>query len=611
MEPYAPRPDAAMATTAPSRLRRLTLDVLDTYTRVGAGRPAGAGGAGGADPARFAEWIRLSTTPRAPGRPSVVPRRSLTAPNVGGGNEGRDNILSALVCLDDAKIVHCDVKPENILLSPRPGDDGASVVKLIDFGSACVEGRSTQTYVQSRFYRAPEVLVGAPYDGAIDVWSAACVVAELMLGLPVFPGVSAHNQITRIVEMLGTFPDALLERGDDAATAAGGRARRRCSTTTAPTPSSPTTTTGPLSYELKTPEAYARDTGSSVPRTKKYFQYKRLDEIVNHYPIRAGLSASDVDAERDKRKVFAHFVRGMLRHAPDERWTPRMAAAHPFLAGAALGNWQAPRDPRDERRHCAGRRPGGRRRETLGASAPAWLPDDGAPTPRSATAARSATTARTAPSPARAAAARRPGAYYYPPPQYSPDAAFAPLRRNNTMTEAQWRDAAARQAGASSYGAQGAFSYTAGYPGAGVARSAGALGETDFSFALQRPTAGPSFHPRAPRSPASDDGQPPGEYYGSAPGYGGGNSAPGGAGAPGPFPSGYAGRFRQTQYAYAPQHAFANAPHHHGHRRSWNQQPPLSTTPEDDRRGRRAQSDPQAPLPHSYQPQQQHRGGRR
>ena len=92
MEPYAPRPDAAMATTAPSRLRRLTLDVLDTYTRVGAGRPAGAGGAGGADPARFAEWIRLSTTPRAPGRPSVVPRRSLTAPNVGGGNEGRDNV---------------------------------------------------------------------------------------------------------------------------------------------------------------------------------------------------------------------------------------------------------------------------------------------------------------------------------------------------------------------------------------------------------------------------------------------------------------------------------------------------------------------------------------
>ena len=92
MEPYAPRPDSAMATTAPSRLRRLTLDVLDTYTRVGAGRPAGASGAGGADPARFAEWIRLSTTPRAPGRPSVVPRRSLTAPNVGGGNEGRDNV---------------------------------------------------------------------------------------------------------------------------------------------------------------------------------------------------------------------------------------------------------------------------------------------------------------------------------------------------------------------------------------------------------------------------------------------------------------------------------------------------------------------------------------
>ncbi|KAH8071452.1 protein kinase [Aureococcus anophagefferens] len=622
MEPYAPRPDAAMATTAPSRLRRLTLDVLDTYTRVGAGRPAGAGAPGRGR--GFAEWIRLSTTPRAPGRPSVVPRRSLTAPNVGGGNEGRDNaeaelicyagdvlgpggdgpsfeiidklgkgsfgqvfrcrsaktgrlvaikvvkncasyatqalvesqiarmlnsrgahphvvhlfgdfshgghILSALVCLDDAKIVHCDVKPENILLSPRPGDDGASVVKLIDFGSACVEGRSTQTYVQSRFYRAPEVLVGAPYDGAIDVWSAACVVAELMLGLPVFPGVSAHNQITRIVEMLGTFPDALLERGDDAA-------KYFFRKPDAPPPAAPPQPPpaavpddafdddgadakfsddddGPASsYELKTPEAYARDTGSSVPRTKKYFQYKRLDEIVNHYPIRAGLSASDVDAERDKRKVFAHFVRGMLRHAPDERWTPRMAAAHPDDGSYRRAVDAAPRAPP---------RRGESKVSGIGMSLAAHPPEfdagNAAPTPLAP--------------PFPPAYYHQPGAYYYPPPQYSPDAAFAPLRRNNTMTEAQWRDAAARQAGASSYGAQGAFSYTAGYPGAGVARFAGAFGETDFSFALQRPTAGPSFHPRAPRSPASDDGQPPGEYYGSAPGYGGGNA---GGAAPGPF----------------------------------------------------------------------------
>ncbi|KAH8064471.1 protein kinase [Aureococcus anophagefferens] len=595
MEPYAPRPDAAMATTAPSRLRRLTLDVLDTYTRVGAGRPAGAGGAGGADPARFAEWIRLSTTPRAPGRPSVVPRRSLTAPNVGGGNEGRDNAEAELICyagdvlgpggdgpsfeiIDKlgkgsfGQVFRCRSAKTGRLVAIKVVKNCASyatqalvesqIARMLNsrgahphvvhlFGDFSHGGH---TYVQSRFYRAPEVLVGAPYDGAIDVWSAACVVAELMLGLPVFPGVSAHNQITR-AEMLGTFPDALLERGDDAA-------KYFFRKPDAPPPAAPPQPPpaavpddafdddgadakfsddddGPASsYELKTPEAYARDTGSSVPRTKKYFQYKRLDEIVNHYPIRAGLSASDVDAERDKRKVFAHFVRGMLRHAPDERWTPRMAAAHPFLAGAALGNWQAPRTrrraaPLRASAGAGGPAAGGARLGRVGAGLAARrrradaeirdrraVSDDGSYRRAVDSAPRA---------PPRRGESKVSGIGMslaaHPPEFDAGNAAPTPLAP--PFPPAYYHQPGA---GASSYGAQGAFSYTAGYPGAGVARSAGAFGETDFSFALQRPTAGPSFHPRAPRSPASDDGQPPGEYYGSAPGYGG-NSAPGGAGA--------------------------------------------------------------------------------
>ena len=81
--------------------------------------------------------------------------------------------------------MHCDLKPENILVAQRV-DNGPTRVKIIDLGSACVEGRTAQQYVQSRFYRAPEVLVAAPYDGAVDVWSAACVFAELFLGLPLF-----------------------------------------------------------------------------------------------------------------------------------------------------------------------------------------------------------------------------------------------------------------------------------------------------------------------------------------------------------------------------------------------------------------------------------------
>jgi len=85
-------------------------------------------------------------------------------------------------------------------------------LKLIDFGSACFEGRTTYSYIQSRFYRSPEVLLGVPYNGAIDLWSLGCVAAEMFLGLPLFPGVSQHNQVSRIVEMLGQPPDFMIDQ---------------------------------------------------------------------------------------------------------------------------------------------------------------------------------------------------------------------------------------------------------------------------------------------------------------------------------------------------------------------------------------------------------------
>lgn len=99
-------------------------------------------------------------------------------------------ILDALIVLRDASIIHCDLKPENILLaSPSPAGGSLGKLKLIDFGSACFEGRTFFSYIQSRFYRSPEVLLGLSYNGAIDMWSFGCVAAELFLGLPLFPGV--------------------------------------------------------------------------------------------------------------------------------------------------------------------------------------------------------------------------------------------------------------------------------------------------------------------------------------------------------------------------------------------------------------------------------------
>ena len=90
-------------------------------------------------------------------------------------------------------------------------------IKLIDFGSACFEGQMSHTYIQSRFYRSPEVLLGLAYDSAIDMWSLGCVAAELFLGLPILPGVHEHDQLLRIIEMIGDTPDWMLDQGTKSA----------------------------------------------------------------------------------------------------------------------------------------------------------------------------------------------------------------------------------------------------------------------------------------------------------------------------------------------------------------------------------------------------------
>lgn len=120
-----------------------------------------------------------------------------------------DQLLKAMRCLREASVIHCDLKPENVLLS----NIHHTRIKLIDFGSACFESHTVYPYIQSRFYRSPEVLLGVPYTSAIDMWSLGCICAELFLGLPVFPGHSEYDQVRRMVEVLGMPPSTLLDAG--------------------------------------------------------------------------------------------------------------------------------------------------------------------------------------------------------------------------------------------------------------------------------------------------------------------------------------------------------------------------------------------------------------
>lgn len=108
-------------------------------------------------------------------------------------------VLASLTLLRKNRVVHCDLKPENILLMhPRK-----SAIKVIDFGSSCFEHEKVYTYIQSRFYRSPEVILGMNYHTAIDIWSLACIMAELYSGYPLFPGENEQEQLACIMEILG------------------------------------------------------------------------------------------------------------------------------------------------------------------------------------------------------------------------------------------------------------------------------------------------------------------------------------------------------------------------------------------------------------------------
>ncbi|GMF64954.1 unnamed protein product [Phytophthora lilii] len=121
-------------------------------------------------------------------------------------------LAQALTFLKQQQVVHCDLKPENVLLDAStlagdPRNTGiVDNVTLIDFGSSCLEGSPMFTYIQSRFYRSPEVLLGQTYTGAIDMWSFACILVELHTGHPIFAGENEREQFACIMEVLDVPP---------------------------------------------------------------------------------------------------------------------------------------------------------------------------------------------------------------------------------------------------------------------------------------------------------------------------------------------------------------------------------------------------------------------
>ncbi len=118
-------------------------------------------------------------------------------------------ILNALDFVQSLKLIHCDLKPENILIKSYSRCE----VKVIDFGSSCFIHDHLSSYVQSRSYRAPEVILGYKYDYKIDIWSLGCILSELFTGNVLFQNDSVQGLLARVVGIIGPIPERIMKKG--------------------------------------------------------------------------------------------------------------------------------------------------------------------------------------------------------------------------------------------------------------------------------------------------------------------------------------------------------------------------------------------------------------
>ncbi|KAK5912788.1 hypothetical protein CesoFtcFv8_002626 [Champsocephalus esox] len=225
-------------------------------------------------------------------------------------------VATALMKLKSLGLIHADLKPENIMLVDPLRQPYR--VKVIDFGSASHVSKAVcSTYLQSRYYRAPEIILGLPFCEAIDMWSLGCVIAELFLGWPLYPGASEYDQIRYISQTQGLPAEYLLSAG---------------------TKTSRFFNRGPDSsyplWRLKTPSEHEMEMGIKSKEARKYI-FNCLDDMMQVNPS-SHLEGTDMLAEKADRREFIDLLKRMLRLDADKRITPTKTLGHPFVTMSHL-----------------------------------------------------------------------------------------------------------------------------------------------------------------------------------------------------------------------------------------------------------------------------------
>ncbi|KAI5733094.1 hypothetical protein M8J76_007571 [Diaphorina citri] len=227
-------------------------------------------------------------------------------------------VLTALLKLKQLGLIHADLKPENIMLVDPVRQPYR--VKVIDFGSASHVSKAVcNTYLQSRYYRAPEIILGLPFCEAIDMWSLGCVVAELFLGWPLYPGSSEYDQIRYISQTQGLPTEHMLNNASKTAKFF----YRDLDSSTYPF------------WRLKTPEEHEAETSIKSKEARKYI-FNCLDDI-GQVNVPTDLEGGELLAEKADRREFIDLLKRMLTmDQVERRITPGEALNHAFVTLAHL-----------------------------------------------------------------------------------------------------------------------------------------------------------------------------------------------------------------------------------------------------------------------------------